>query len=91
MYKYPFNSTLLKKLNDYTKDEEYAIWEQDSFKEKVKNIKLPIIEIGGPTEDGFVFLDSVSLFSEPIITNISENPLPYAENANELKNTLNSK
>ena len=38
-------------------------------KEVISKVEGPIVEIGGPTDDGYFYLDGVSLKSKPIITN----------------------
>ena len=47
-------------------------------------IKKPVVEIGGPTQDGFYFIDNVSFNTKPIITNISSRPLPFSPDSSEL-------
>lgn len=42
------------------------------------SVEKPIVEIGGPSDLGYRFLNNISLKSQPIITNISKNPAPYA-------------
>lgn len=50
----------------------------------VATITNPVVEIGGPTQDGFYFLHNVRFNSKPIITNISPRPLPFSPHASEL-------
>lgn len=80
---YPYTSTLKRDIKSWREGEDYTIWQSDvsSLEERMKHNKGPIIEIGGPTDLGFYFLDGLVLQVKPIITNISSNPLPYSENA----------
>jgi len=57
------------------------------LEEIVKNLKQPIIEIGGPTPGGYDFLvsGSMSLPFKPIVTNVTETVVhnPFGENPTE--------
>lgn len=81
---YPYESELKKQLRNLREGRDYSIWQSGRALRDRAAIDAPIIEIGGPTETGFFFLDKVRLQSEPLITNISANPLPYAMNASQL-------
>lgn len=82
-YYYPYRSSLKTTLSKLRKELDYEVW-QHGLKELIAKVKAPIIEIGGPSEDGYYFLDNVSLPSQPIITNISDNPLPFAQDSKGL-------
>lgn len=77
---YPYKSNLKTKLQALHEGRDYVVWRGDI----PKILAGPIVEIGGPTETGYYFLDGLDLGSKPIITNISKNPLPYAPNAKQL-------
>lgn len=71
---YPFDYKAKAKI---TSGEIHADeWHQPNFSltEKLENIRKPIIEIGGPSDEGYYFLDGVKLLNKPIITNVSEQP-----------------
>lgn len=55
----------------------------------MSRVVKPLVEIGGPTPDGFYFLDDLELPSEVIVTNISDNPLPYSSDAVEVASHVN--
>lgn len=80
---YPYRSRLRTRLKGRRQGQDYVLWEH-GLKERIAKAGAPVIEIGGPTEDGYYFLDDVPLPEKPIITNISGNPLPFAPNAKEL-------
>lgn len=84
-FTYPYDSELKKQLSQLPEGQDYHLfYPGTSIQEVITRIDLPIIEIGGPTEAGFFFLDRVQLNSWPVITNISLNPLPFSPNATEL-------
>jgi hypothetical protein len=84
-YYYPYPSSLLADIKSWRKGRDFIIWQDDPPVEKrLAHIGGPIIEIGGPSDMGFYFLDGIALPVKPLITNMSNNPLPYAENAIEL-------
>ncbi|HEY4161233.1 MAG TPA: hypothetical protein VGM08_04175 [Candidatus Saccharimonadales bacterium] len=88
-FSYPYTSSLKKDVEAWREDRDYIVWHNaPSLEEHMKHISGPIIEIGGPTDLGFYFLEGLALPSKPIITNISENPLPYSEIAEKFSREL---
>jgi hypothetical protein len=85
-HRYPYASRNRKELKKLRRDQDYMIWQRPDLdlQRIVAGLQKPFVEIGGPTEDGFYFLDGLDLNTEPIITNITDNPLPYAKNAKQL-------
>lgn len=84
-HKYPYNSQLKTKLSNLREGIDYALWLGDtSVAERLRSLKGPVIEIGGPTDRGFYFLDNIELHSRPNITNISSNPVLHGDNVSEL-------
>lgn len=82
---YPYESTLAAAIKNWKKGQDYLIWQNaEPLTKRIEHIHGPIIEIGGPTDTGFYFLDGIDLPSKPLITNISDNPSPYAEHASEI-------
>ena len=80
-YKYPYKSQLKKELAKANAGIDYFVWDAGELKNLLAQAHKPIVEIGGPTFDGYYFLDTVPLTSKPVITNISKNPLPYSAKA----------
>lgn len=79
---YPYPSALKEDSRAWFEGRDYVVWQDVlSVEERLSHMRGPIIEIGGPTELGFYFLDGVELPSKPVISNISRNPLPYSKNA----------
>ncbi len=84
IYEYPYKTNLKKQLGKLKEGKDYYLWRSGkSIQKCVNNIDLPIVEIGGPTETGFFFLDNIRMKSKPVITNITLNPLPYSPKANQ--------
>lgn len=81
---YPYRSGLKKYLANLQEGRDYQIWGASTVQKLVSKVNKPIIEIGGPTENGFFFLDKVAMSSEPVIANISLNPVPYSDNSAKL-------
>lgn len=82
---YPYHSSLLADTKTWKKGRDYTVWQDNPpIEKRVAGTKGAIIEIGGPTDLGFYFLDGIALPVKPIITNMNNNPMPYAENAIEL-------
>ena len=75
-YRYPFPSINKAKYKNLREEQDYTIWLKSGIdlSEIIKNTTKPIIEIGGPTESGFYFLDTNELPSRPVITNITKHP-----------------
>jgi len=84
MYAYPYKSRLRDHLRSKTKDVDYRIWRSDDIQALAEAITQPVIELGGPTQDGFYFLDDINFNVKPTITNISQNPLPLSPDSSEL-------
>jgi hypothetical protein len=84
MHVYPYRSRLKDLLRSKAEDVDYRVWQSDDLQVLVGMITHPIIEIGGPTQDGFYFIDEIGLNTRPIITNISSNPLPFSADSSEL-------
>lgn len=76
-YSYPYKSSLRKELAQFKAGLDYQIWQTSDLANLTANIHKPVIEIGGPTQDGFFYLEGVTFNSKPEITNISRNPSPY--------------
>jgi hypothetical protein len=51
-------------------------------------VDKPAVEIGGPTDSGYFFLDGITFSTKSAITNISPNPPPYAHNAKRLSSMV---
>lgn len=85
-FQYPYHSKTKRRLAKLRKGQDYYIWraEKSDLQRTVSQMDKPIIEIGGPTDSGYFFLDDLTLSSKPRITNISSNPQPYAINAKRL-------
>ncbi|HTE57294.1 MAG TPA: hypothetical protein VK694_00990 [Verrucomicrobiae bacterium] len=77
-FTYPYKSWLKAKLKKLRQGRDYFIWQDSSMP---KDLQGPIIEIGGPTELGYYFLDGLPLQTKPIITNISAKPLQHSPRA----------
>lgn len=80
-YAYPYKSQLRKKIKKDSAGIDYYVWDSGELDTLVAQTNMPIIEIGGPTFDGYYLLDTALLTSKPVITNISKDPLPYATKA----------
>ncbi len=81
VFHYPYSSSVKTTLKSLREGQDYFVWQDGvALEDRLVDAKGPIIEIGGPTDTGFFFLSDLDLSSEPIITNISANPSPYAEN-----------
>lgn len=72
-YKYPFPSALKQ---EYEKEginlqhiSDETEFELDKY---IEMLKGPIVEIGGPSDDGYYFIDGLDLPTRPIISNIQE-------------------
>ena len=83
-YQYIYTSWLRNELVHKVRDTDYKIWQSENLQDLVTNIDKPIIEIGGPTQLGFYFLDGIQLNTKPIITNISSNPQPFSPDSAQL-------
>ncbi len=83
-YRYIYNSKLRDELSRRVEGVDYGIWQRSSLSDLVSGLNKPTIELGGPTQDGFYFLESVEFTTKPIITNISLNPLPFSPHSPEL-------
>jgi len=74
-YYYPFHSSVAayNRQKGLTEGKDYKVWAKEGFdlQEAVRAIDRPIVEIGGPSEEGYYFLDSLALPSRPHITNIA--------------------
>lgn len=81
---YPYTSKAATELLNLTEGIDYAIWRHGDVQELVTKANGQIVEIGGPSEDGFHFLDGVVLPSEVVITNLSDAPSPHSPLASEL-------
>lgn len=56
----------------------------NTLQQIITDLSGPILEIAGPTDSGYYFLDSIELPSSVIITNITHEPAPFAPNKAEL-------
>lgn len=84
MYTYPYPSRLRVDLSHKTNNIDYRVWQSNDIQSLMDKVNQPVVEIGGPTQDGFYFLDKISIGTRPIITNISQKPLPYSPNSSNL-------
>lgn len=80
-------------MQELKRNKDYSLWHNGdrSIAHRVSAIDKPIVEIGGPTELGFYFLEGVALPTKPLITNISSNPLPFHPKAPELAGMVDAK
>jgi hypothetical protein len=85
-YKYPYSSQTKRRLTKLREGQDYYIWhaEKSDLQRTVNQMNKAVIEIGGPTEYGYFFLDGITFSTKPIITNVSSNPQPYAHNTKKL-------
>lgn len=89
-FSYPYKSIVKENLKQLREGLDYSVWQSESaLSELVVKSKGPIVEIGGPSDGGFYFLDGQELKTKPIITNISSEPAPYGDNAVELAEQVN--
>ena len=84
MHVYPFPSQLKNQLRDRVGNFDYRIWQSKNIQTLVEAISSPVIEIGGPTLDGFYFLDDIKFKSKLTITNISHNPMPFSADSSKI-------
>lgn len=85
-YKYPFKSHKAAVLPKGEQGVDYDFWLAPSVDLAALwgDVAGPIIEIGGPSDLGYYFLNDITLTTKPVITNISRNPAPYAHEAKRL-------
>lgn len=78
-YAYPFGSAYIKRLATLVNEQDYTLWSAIGFDLQaiVETLAKPIIEIAGPTRDGYYFLNGILFNSKPIITNISRKGPPF--------------
>lgn len=86
---YPFPSAIADRVREARKaglvpDEWHA--PSKNISEILGKIQEPILELGGPSDLGYYFLDGQVLPSRPIITNVAPNTLQFAPNAEQLNN-----
>jgi hypothetical protein len=84
---YPYKSRNRKVLAKLRKERDYTVWYRpgvSNLQGLISGVTKPLVEIGGPTPDGFYFLDNLELPSKIIVTNISSNPMPYSSEAEEI-------
>lgn len=87
MVHYPFPSRYAAELAEARRaGKQPHYWVKPGFdiQARLKGIQGPFIEIGGPTDGGYVFLHDIELPSPVIITNVSDNPLPFAPDSKVL-------
>jgi hypothetical protein len=63
------------------------VWQDSgiSLEQEINRLgELPIVEIGGPTVFGFYFLNNTELPTSPIISNITDGPMPFHPEAEKL-------
>jgi hypothetical protein len=83
-FRYPYKSELIAQLTNMRDGQDYYLWHSGvPLQDRIAKLSEPIIEIGGPTEMGFFFLDGLKLNSKPVITNIDATPLRYSPKAAE--------
>lgn len=87
-FKYPYQYQLRKELQQSVSGSQHRVWQSKDISELAKQIKKPVIEIGGPTEEGFFFANDVVFSHRPVITNITRNPQPYSHNAKKLSDQV---
>jgi hypothetical protein len=85
-FQYPYSSEAKRRLAKLHEGQDYCVWhaEKSDLQLTINQMDKPVIEIGGPTDCGYFFLDDITFSSKPTITNISSNPLPYAHSAKKL-------
>lgn len=85
-FHYPYKSKNRNTFRKLRLNQDYSVWVKPGIdlSKEIAKLHKPVIEIGGPTDYGYYFLDGVELNTKPIITNISDNPLPYGKNAKKL-------
>ena len=87
VFSYPYPSTIAieviaAKRNNIEIDEW---WKPGvDFQKLVAHLSGPILEIGGPTDGGYYFLDNIQLPSRVIISNIAQGTLRFTPNKDEL-------
>jgi hypothetical protein len=87
MFTYPFSMS--EEEIEYSKNlkdgRDYFIWKKPglNLQAELLSIDKPIIEIGGPTEDGFYFLDGLELKTKPVITNLYKSIPSYEKSKKE--------
>lgn len=87
-YDYPFPS-IDRQFRESTGKQEgkdYIRWTKEGFdlQETIANISKPIVELGGPTEDGYLMLEGVKLPSKPHITNVRRESVLSSQLIDEL-------
>lgn len=84
---YPYPSTIAKEVIEAkrTNSEVDEWWKPGvDFQKLVAHLSGPILEIGGPTDIGYYFLDNIQLPSRVIISNIAKGTLRFAPNKDQL-------
>lgn len=74
VFNYPFPSALASQTG-----EEIDVWVKPgiNLESTLRSVEGPIVELAGPTDLGYYFLDGIALPSKPIITNIQPKTLLY--------------
>ncbi|MCA9337497.1 hypothetical protein KC951_02200 [Candidatus Saccharibacteria bacterium] len=75
--RYPFKSGRIRKIvNQGTEGVDYLFWREKGFdiQKTINGLQGEILEIGGPTPDGYFFLDEVNFTRKAIIANLEEKP-----------------
>lgn len=87
-FRYPFDSSFAKQFARAREDgAEIDEWQQPGLDlpELISCLEGPILEIGGPSDQGYYYLRDVNLPSRVIISNVTQNAMPYAPNAKLLQ------
>lgn len=89
---YPFRSTFKAQLTQNPTEPAHFVWQKTGveIQKLFSAITEPIVEIGGPSDLGYYFLDDTPLPREVTITNLNRNPLPFHPQAKELAGYVNA-
>ena len=84
---YPYPSTIAKEVIEAKRsNRDIDEWWKPGvdFQKLVAHLSGSILEIGGPTDVGYYFLDNIQLPSRVIISNITQGTLRFTPNKDEL-------
>lgn len=90
-YHYPFESEFSKQFAEArAKGVVINEWHQPGLRlqEIISHLEGPILEIGGPSDQGYYFLHDVELPSRVIISNVTNTAMRFAPNAGRLQSMI---